>query len=77
MPNAPAPLGLAPGSVRLAAADPALRDAYAALKCDLAARFLHDRGAYTEGKAAFVRRAVATALAHAPAHATTDVSGER
>lgn len=47
-------------------ADPALRDAYAALKRDLAARLPRDRAAYTDGKTAFVRRAVATTLAPAP-----------
>jgi GrpB-like predicted nucleotidyltransferase (UPF0157 family) len=35
-------------------ADPALVAAYAALKCDLAARHASDREAYTNGKAAFV-----------------------
>jgi GrpB-like predicted nucleotidyltransferase (UPF0157 family) len=36
-------------------ADKSLRDAYAALKYDLAARFPRDREAYIEGKAPFVR----------------------
>lgn len=44
-------------------ADPALRDAYAALKSDLAARHPRDREAYTDGKTAFVRRVVDAALA--------------
>jgi GrpB-like predicted nucleotidyltransferase (UPF0157 family) len=35
-------------------AEPGLRDAYAALKCDLAARFPRDREAYIAGKASFV-----------------------
>jgi GrpB-like predicted nucleotidyltransferase (UPF0157 family) len=35
-------------------ADPALRDAYAALKRSLAAQYPHDRNAYTVGKSAFV-----------------------
>jgi GrpB-like predicted nucleotidyltransferase (UPF0157 family) len=42
--------------------DPVLRDAYAALKWALARRHPRDREAYTEGKTAFVRRAVAAAL---------------
>jgi GrpB-like predicted nucleotidyltransferase (UPF0157 family) len=37
-------------------ADSALRDAYAALKHDLAARYPHDREAYIEGKTSFVER---------------------
>lgn len=43
--------------------DPALRDAYAALKRDLARRFPRDREAYTDGKGAFVRGVVTRALA--------------
>ncbi|HEX6629124.1 MAG TPA: GrpB family protein [Gemmatimonadaceae bacterium] len=35
--------------------DNALRDAYAALKHDLAARFPRDREAYIEGKGTFVK----------------------
>ncbi|HEU4629768.1 MAG TPA: GrpB family protein [Gemmatimonadaceae bacterium] len=44
-------------------ADAALRDAYAALKLELARRHARDREAYTEGKGAFVREVVAGALA--------------
>ena len=40
-------------------ADAALRDAYAALKHDLARRFPRDREAYTDGKTAFVRDVLA------------------
>jgi GrpB-like predicted nucleotidyltransferase (UPF0157 family) len=36
-------------------ADPALRDAYSALKRSLAAQHARDRAAYTDGKADFVR----------------------
>ncbi len=43
-------------------ASDALRDAYAALKHDLARRFPRDREAYIEGKGAFVRDVVARAL---------------
>jgi GrpB-like predicted nucleotidyltransferase (UPF0157 family) len=43
-------------------ASDALRDAYAALKRDLAERFPRDREAYIEGKGAFVRDVVARAL---------------
>jgi GrpB-like predicted nucleotidyltransferase (UPF0157 family) len=43
--------------------DPGLREAYAALKLELARRFPGDREAYTEGKTAFVRQAVRQALA--------------
>jgi GrpB-like predicted nucleotidyltransferase (UPF0157 family) len=39
-------------------ADNALRDAYAALKHDLAARFPRDREAYIEAKGSFVREAL-------------------
>jgi len=39
-------------------ADPALADAYASLKRDLAARFREDREAYTGAKADFIRRAL-------------------
>ena len=48
-------------------AEPALRDAYAALKRELARRHPHDRERYTEGKTAFVREVVARALATIPA----------
>ena len=44
-------------------ADTAVRDAYAALKLDLARRFPRDRESYIEGKGAFVRQVVAAALA--------------
>ena len=44
-------------------AQPAVRDAYAGLKLELARRFPRDREAYIEGKGAFVRRVVADALA--------------
>ena len=37
-------------------ADPALAAEYAALKCELARRFRHDREAYTEAKTPFVER---------------------
>ena len=40
-------------------ADPALRDAYAALKHELARRFPLDREAYTDGKTRFVRDVLA------------------
>lgn len=40
-------------------ADAALRDAYAALKRDLAQRFAHDKAAYTEAKAPFIARVLA------------------
>ncbi len=50
-------------------ADPARRDAYAALKRALAERFPRDREAYTEGKTAFVRAVVAEWLAVAGATA--------
>jgi GrpB-like predicted nucleotidyltransferase (UPF0157 family)/pimeloyl-ACP methyl ester carboxylesterase len=39
-------------------ADPALRDAYAALKRELAFRHRHEREAYTEAKSAFIAAAV-------------------
>jgi GrpB-like predicted nucleotidyltransferase (UPF0157 family) len=42
-------------------AEPRLAAEYAALKRDLAARFEHDREAYTDGKDDFVRRALAGA----------------
>ena len=42
-------------------ADPALRDAYAALKRALAARHPRDREAYIEGKSDFVREVLARA----------------
>lgn len=38
--------------------DPALRDAYAALKLDLARRFPRDRESYIDGKGAFVRHVI-------------------
>jgi GrpB-like predicted nucleotidyltransferase (UPF0157 family) len=44
-------------------AQPEVRDAYAALKLELARRFPRDREAYTDGKTAFVRRVVAKTLA--------------
>jgi GrpB-like predicted nucleotidyltransferase (UPF0157 family) len=43
-------------------ARPDIRDAYAALKFELARRFPRDREAYIEGKTAFVRQVVAEAL---------------
>lgn len=43
-------------------ADATLRDAYAALKRELAERHPRDREAYTDGKGAFVRAVVAAAL---------------
>jgi GrpB-like predicted nucleotidyltransferase (UPF0157 family) len=42
--------------------DPALRDAYVALKRELARMHPHDRDAYTDGKSSFVADAVARAL---------------
>ena len=39
-------------------ADPTLADEYANLKRDLAARFTHDREAYTDAKSEFIRRAL-------------------
>lgn len=36
--------------------DDRLRDAYAALKIDLAARFQYNRVAYTDAKTDFIRR---------------------
>jgi GrpB-like predicted nucleotidyltransferase (UPF0157 family) len=39
-------------------ADATLRDAYAALKNELAAEYPHDREAYTEGKASFVEAVI-------------------
>ena len=39
-------------------ADVTLRDAYAALKHELAARYPHDREAYIEGKTTFVESVV-------------------
>jgi GrpB-like predicted nucleotidyltransferase (UPF0157 family) len=44
-------------------ANPGLRDAYAALKLDLARQFPRDRESYTEGKGVFVQRVVAEAVA--------------
>lgn len=44
-------------------ADPAARDAYAALKHDLAARHPGDRAAYTGGKADFIARVLREAAA--------------
>jgi len=38
--------------------DPALADAYLGLKRELAGRFEHDREAYTDAKADFIRRAL-------------------
>lgn len=46
---------------------PAVREAYAALKLELARRHPRDREAYIEGKGAFVRRVVSEALARADA----------
>ena len=43
---------------------PALRDAYAALKLELARRFPRDRESYIDGKGAFVRQVVDQALDH-------------
>jgi GrpB-like predicted nucleotidyltransferase (UPF0157 family)/predicted kinase len=40
-------------------ADPALREAYAALKTELAARHKHERATYTDSKTAFVREVLA------------------
>lgn len=51
-------------------ANPAERDAYAALKRELAERFGEDREGYTEAKTEFIRRIEAFALAPA-----TDVPG--
>lgn len=48
-------------------ADPALRDRYAALKTELAARFARDKAAYTDAKAPFIRAAIDAALATNPA----------
>jgi GrpB-like predicted nucleotidyltransferase (UPF0157 family) len=42
-------------------ARPPVREAYAALKLELARRHPHDREAYTDGKTAFVRRVLADA----------------
>ena len=50
---------------------PALRDAYAALKLDLARRHPRDREAYIEGKSAFVRQVVAEAVARREARKET------
>jgi len=47
-------------------ADPALRDAYAALKHELARRFPLDREAYTDGKTEFVRDVLARRGTAAP-----------
>lgn len=47
-------------------ADPALREAYASLKRELAVRYARDREAYTEGKSAFVDDALARAGIDAP-----------
>ncbi len=41
--------------------DPLLQQRYAMLKAELAERFANDRDAYTEGKSAFIRDALATA----------------
>ena len=43
-------------------ARPAVRDAYAAVKLELARRFPRDRESYIEGKGEFVRRVVTKAL---------------
>ena len=43
-------------------ADPAARDAYAALKLDLVARFAHDRDAYQDGKEAFIESLIRAAM---------------
>lgn len=43
-------------------AQPSIRDAYAALKLDLARRHPRDREAYGDGKTAFIRAVVAEAL---------------
>lgn len=48
-------------------ADPALRDRYAALKTELAARFARDKAAYTDAKAPFIRATIDAALAANPA----------
>lgn len=40
--------------------DAALRQAYAALKLDLAARFSLDRASYADGKRAFIDETIAT-----------------
>ena len=42
---------------------PAIRDAYATLKLDLAGQYPRDREAYIEGKGPFVRQVVAKSLA--------------
>jgi GrpB-like predicted nucleotidyltransferase (UPF0157 family) len=50
-------------------ADASARIEYAALKDDLATRYIHDREAYTDGKTDFIRRMVALELQqqlHAP-----------
>jgi GrpB-like predicted nucleotidyltransferase (UPF0157 family) len=46
-------------------AHPATRDAYAAMKCQLAARYRDDRVAYTEAKTAFIVEAMVAAEAWA------------
>jgi GrpB-like predicted nucleotidyltransferase (UPF0157 family) len=43
-------------------ANPAARDAYAALKRDLAARFAHDRDAYQDGKSALIEELLQAAM---------------
>lgn len=53
-------------------ADAALRDAYAALKADLAARFPRDRDAYIEGKTTFVERVLRSVAHGARPHDPTD-----
>jgi len=49
--------------------------AYEALKRDLAGRFRHDRGGYTEGKASFVRELTERAVAWSAQRATTTRDG--
>ena len=46
--------------------DPALRDAYAALKQALAATHRHDRDGYTAAKGPFIARAIAQAVVQVP-----------
>lgn len=52
-------------------ADPALAAEYAALKQELARRFPHERGAYLEGKAPFIRRVLGLPADPSPAAAGT------
>ena len=56
-------------------AQPAVRDAYAALKLELARRHVGDREAYTEGKTTFVRQVLAEALG--PGHVERGAAAHR